>query len=238
MISNEPEIEVFLTSFNEARNLEAIIKECLTTLKCLGLTFQIYIIDNASEDETESIFRDKDIANVSYVRFIHNVDYSLSIFRSATMCRAKFCIIIDGDGQFSPHEIPLFLDELSLGQDLVLGNRKHLLGGLRRRIGSRFFLFTVRLVLGFDGPDINAGIRGLSRAMRENLIGAQKGRLGNPNLWYQAKRANLRISYVMVEPRERGHGISSLPWNKPVRLLFESLRELYAIRTKQFVERR
>lgn len=236
IVKMKKSIEIFLTAYNEEESIIGTIEKCIQEIEILDYEYLITVVDNNSSDQTFSIVKTHYPNNprVNVVKFEKNVGYSISVFRSLLMSNSKYVIVMDGDGQFSPKYLKNFFDAIDLGADLVLGARTKKVGNLRRKLGSTLFLILSRVILRFDGPDINVGMRCVSEKLRQTLRGAQKGRLANPNIWNQAKNANLRIEYIQILPVERLAGVSHLPWASPMKLTIESIFELLRIRFKRF----
>ena len=230
------EIEVFLTAFNEEKSIAETIYGCLAELEKLGLTHSVTVVDNGSTDNSKKIVEQEfhSYPNVSFFPLGINYGYSISVAKSMSFSSARYCIIMDADGQFSPNCFIDLISRIDAGADLVFGSRKHRVGDLRRKFGSVLFLKFARIILKFDGPDINAGIRAVSVNYRNGFKGAQRGRLANPNLWFQAKKNAFTVDYVSIVPRNRKAGSTSLPWSSPMRLTKESIDELYRIKKGEF----
>jgi hypothetical protein len=142
--------------------------------------------------------------------------------------------MLDGDCQFPPMYIPKMLEALVTKEcDVVFCNRTILVGNKWRVFASKFFLILTRMLMRFDGPDINAGIRGMTSLAKNNLIGLQYGRLANLSIWYQAKTKGISMKYIDVLPVKRIAGKSSISWWNPFALLFESLIEIRKIRNSK-----
>ena len=165
----------------------------------------------------------------------HNKSYSGSIFESLSDAKSEFVVILDGDCQFPPTYIPYLLDSLRNSDlEVVFSNRTHLEGDLWRKFASKFFLKMLRIMLRFDGPDINAGLRGFKKDSINHFQGLQMGRLANASLWHQATKAGLNIGYIDVAPVARVSGTSSIPWKNPLKLFWESLIEIRKVKRKEF----
>ena len=236
IVKMKKSIEIFLTAYNEEESILGTIKKCIQEIEILDYEYLITVVDNNSSDQTFLIVKTHYLNNprINVIKFENNVGYSISVCRSLLMSNSKYVIVMDGDGQFSPKYFQNFLDAIDSGADLVLGARTKRIGNLRRKLGSTIFLILARIILRFDGPDINVGMRCVSEKLRQTLNGVQKGRLANPNIWNQAKHANLRIEYIQISPDERFAGVSHLPWASPIKLTIESIFELLRIRFKRF----
>jgi len=229
-------LEVYLTAFNEEGSIVQIVNECISEVENYTSNYSIIYVDNASTDNSKQIFEEnfRENPKIEFTSFETNYGYSISVAKAIEMSTAEICIVMDADGQFPPVYIESFISRIKAGADLVLGARTKRVGNLRRRLGSYFFLFLARRIIKFNGPDLNVGMRATSSNFRNSLAGAQRGRLANPNIWYQANKENLLIEFVHLQPRNRKAGLTSLPWSSPIKLTLESVHELLKIKRAKY----
>ena len=231
------ELQIYLSCRNEEQSIEEAILMVRKVILESSIDAEIIIVDNASEDETSTkvMQLSQVIPDLRLISLNHNKSYSGSIFESLSDAKSEFVVILDGDCQFPPIYIPQLLNTLKNSQlEVVFSNRTHLEGDLWRKFASKFFLRMLRLTLRFDGPDLNAGLRGFKKNSITHFRGLQMGRLANVSLWHQATKAGLNIGYIDVAPVARVSGASSIPWKNPFRLFWESLIEIRKVKRKDF----
>lgn len=231
------DVQIYLSCRNEQRSIQEAIYSVRNVILESGISAEIIVVDNASEDGTSAraAALSATVPNLRVISLSHNKSYSGSIFESLSDAKSDFVIILDGDCQFPPTNIPRLLDSLRNSElQVVFSNRTHLEGDAWRKFASRFFLRMLRVTLRFDGPDINAGFRGFKKDSIAYLQGLQQGRLANASLWHQATKAGLLVGYIDVAPVPRVSGTSSIPWKNPFKLFWESLVEIRKIKKKNF----
>jgi glycosyltransferase involved in cell wall biosynthesis len=118
-VTNSPTLSVVVPLYNEEANLPILQQELRTALS--GLDYEIIFIDDGSVDHTAE--RIEPAANVRVIRFETNSGQSAAIFAGLTAARGGTIIIIDGDLQNDPGDIPKLLAEIARGADLVCGYR-------------------------------------------------------------------------------------------------------------------
>jgi glucosyltransferase len=231
------ELQIYLSCRNEESSIEEAILSVRKVILESGISAEIIVVDNASEDATsaKAIELANGITGLRIISLSHNKSYSGSIFESLSDAKSEFVVILDGDCQFPPTYIPHLLDSLRNSDlEVVFSNRTHLEGDLWRKFASKFFLKMLRIMLRFDGPDINAGLRGFKKDSINHFQGLQMGRLANASLWHQATKAGLAIGYIDVAPVARVSGTSSIPWKNPFKLFWESLIEIRKVKNEEF----
>jgi len=231
------ELQIYLSCRNEERSIEDAILSVRKVILESYISAEIIIVDNASDDGTSAkvTMLSRTVPDLRLISLSHNKSYSGSIFESLSDAKSEFIVILDGDCQFPPTNIPRLLDTLKNSDlEVVFSNRTHLEGDLWRKFASKFFLRMLRVTLRFDGPDINAGLRGFKKTSITQFRGMQVGRLANASLWHQATKAGLNIGYIDVAPVARVSGTSSIPWKNPFKLFWESLIEIRKVKRKEF----
>lgn len=78
--------------------------------------------------------------------------------------QAQAIIIMDGDNQHDPKELPIFIRHLKDGKDLVFGSRQlNLDVPLIRYLGNKFASIYLNLMFGVYVSDVLSGYRGISK---------------------------------------------------------------------------
>jgi len=131
-----------------------------------GLDYEIIFVDDGSRDET--VARIAANPRTRVLHFEKNAGQSAAIFAGLQAVRSEVAVLIDGDLQNDPADIPGLLAEISRGADLVCGYRARRKDTLLKRITSRVANF-VRSRFTRDGVrDTGCTLK----AMRRDCIGA------------------------------------------------------------------
>ena len=112
-------VSVVVPLFNEEENVPILQSELRTALE--GFDREIIFVDDGSADHTVERI---DLApNVRVIRFQKNAGQSAAIYAGLKAARGATVVLIDGDLQNDPADIPRLLDEIARGADLVCGYR-------------------------------------------------------------------------------------------------------------------
>jgi dolichol-phosphate mannosyltransferase len=133
MTQNSPEISVVVPLFNEEESIAILQSELRDALK--DLNHEVVFVDDGSSDRT--VERIEPAQNVRVVRFEKNAGQSAAIFAGLNAARGATLVLIDGDLQNDPADIPRLLAELARGADLVCGYRVKRRDTLVKRLTSR-----------------------------------------------------------------------------------------------------
>jgi len=118
-MSDSPEISVVVPVFNEEENLPILQSELRAALG--GLDHELIFVDDGSTDRSAD--RIEPATNVRVLRFEKNTGQSAALYAGINAARGRTIVMIDGDLQNDPADIPRLLAEISRGADLVCGYR-------------------------------------------------------------------------------------------------------------------
>lgn len=161
---SEPAVSVIVPVFNEEENVPNLQLELAAALS--GLDYEVIFVDDGSTDATAA--RVTADARVRLVRFEKNAGQSAAMFAGLHAARGAIAVLIDGDLQNDPADIPRLLAEIERGADLVCGYRAQRKDTRVKRLTSRIANF-VRSRFTKDGVrDTGCTLK----AMRRECIGA------------------------------------------------------------------
>jgi len=157
-------VSVVVPLFNEEQSVAILQRELADALT--GVDYEIIFVDDGSQDET--VARIATDPRTRLLRFEKNAGQSAAIFAGLEAVRSEVAVLIDGDLQNDPADIPRLLAEISRGADLVCGYRAQRKDTLLKRITSRVANF-VRSRFTRDGVrDTGCTLK----AMRRDCIAA------------------------------------------------------------------
>jgi dolichol-phosphate mannosyltransferase len=118
-VTNSPPFSVVVPLYNEEANLPILQEELRVALS--GLDYEIIFVDDGSVDRTAE--RIEPAGNIRVIRFEKNSGQSAAIYAGLRAAHGATAVIIDGDLQNDPADIPKLLAEIARGADLVCGYR-------------------------------------------------------------------------------------------------------------------
>lgn len=158
-------IIVVIPTFNEALNIEELIKRILN-LDIEGL--ELVVVDDNSPDNTAGIVEGLSRRDPRVKLLLRLSDKGRGLggkagFLYALDHGADVIIEMDADLSHDPLYIPTFLNEIR-GAEVVLGSRYVAGGedtdrGAARLIQTKLAIFYIRLIMGMDIKDPNSGYR-------------------------------------------------------------------------------
>jgi len=132
-IADSPALSVIVPLFNEQENVPSLQSELRVALA--GLDHEIIFVDDGSVDRT--VEQIETAPNVRVIRFERNTGQSAAIYAGLQGAHGAIAVLIDGDLQNDPADIPRLLAEIARGADLVCGYRVKRRDTALKRLTSR-----------------------------------------------------------------------------------------------------
>ena len=198
---NVPAVSIVVPLFNEEENVPALQAELRSAL--IDLDYEIIFVDDGSTDHTfERIAPDE---RVRVIRFEKNTGQSAAMYAGLQAARGSSIVLIDGDLQNDPADIPRLLAEIGRGADLVCGYRAQRKDTAVKRLTSRIANF-VRSRFTRDGVrDTGCTLKAMRRECVSALIPFKGMHRFIPAL---VKGAGYQLVEIPVNHRARKFGQS------------------------------
>jgi glycosyltransferase involved in cell wall biosynthesis len=213
---DKPKIVAAIPCFNEERCIGSVV------LKTKKFVNSVMVIDDGSSDATADVATE---AGATVYRHNRNRGYGAAVRNALSKGRelgVDVLVILDGDGQHDPKDIPRLIRPLLGGEaDVVVGSR-FLQRGKRppfyRRLGQRVLTAVTNVGSGRKISDSQSGFRAYSAKALKELSLAENGMSVSSEMQFAISKAGLRVAEVPInvsyEGKARrsplGHGISVL----------------------------
>ena len=181
-------------------NTESRITEVVT--KALPYVDQVIVVDDGSTDHTAEIAKRSGVDVISHER---NMGYGAAIitgFKEAQRKDNDIIVIIDGDGQHNPSEIPLLLEPLLGGEaDLVIGSRflsnDHNMPSYRN-FGIKVITWLWNVFSKIKVSDSQSGFRAYNKTLFKDLTLSENGMSISIEILEKARRKGATITEVPI----------------------------------------
>jgi glycosyltransferase involved in cell wall biosynthesis len=119
------QLSVVVPLYNEEGSLPQLVDQLLNALRPLGQKFELILVDDGSKDGTPALLRDlvNHVPELVAVLLRRNYGQTAAMAAGFDASRAPVIVTLDGDLQNDPADIPLLLERLDQGFDLVSGWR-------------------------------------------------------------------------------------------------------------------
>jgi glycosyltransferase involved in cell wall biosynthesis len=201
MSAGSPAVSVVVPLFNEEENVPILQTEL--TMALGGLDYEIIFVDDGSTDQT--VQRIAPDPRVRLVQFERNAGQSAAMYAGLRNARGDVAVLIDGDLQNDPADIPKLLAGIERGADLVCGYRAQRKDTVVKRITSRVANF-VRSRFTKDGVrDTGCTLKAMKRECISALLPFKGMHRFIPAL---VKGAGYQLVEIPVNHRPRKFGLS------------------------------
>jgi dolichol-phosphate mannosyltransferase len=131
--TSSPAVSVIIPLYNEEENVQILQAELRAALK--GIDHEFIFVDDGSADHTAEQI--EAAPNLRVIRFEKNAGQSAAIYAGLQAAHGEILVLIDGDLQNDPADIPNLVGEIARGSDLVCGYRSQRRDTLVKRLTSR-----------------------------------------------------------------------------------------------------
>ena len=197
--TSSPQVSVIVPVYNEEENIPILQAELRAALKAID--HELILVDDGSADHTME--RIEAAPNLRVIRFEKNAGQSAAMYAGLRAARGAILVLIDGDLQNDPADIPKLLGEISRGADLVCGYRALRRDTRVKRLTSRV-ANTVRSRYTKDGVrDTGCTLKAMRRECVSALVPFKGMHRFIPAL---IKNAGYRLVEIPVNHRPRRFG--------------------------------
>ena len=211
-------ISVVVPLYNEEESLSELVTWIDRVATNNNLSYEIIMIDDGSSDGSwEEIEHLKgQYPTIRGIRFARNYGKSAALYCGFAESEGEVVITMDADLQDSPDEIPeLYRMIMKEGYDLVSGWKKKRYDPANKRLPSKFFNWTARVVSGIKLHDFNCGLKAYRRRVIKSIEVYGEMHRSIPIL---AKHAGFkRIGEKVVQHQERKYGVSKFGMERMVK---------------------
>ena len=229
---------LILPTYNEAENLERIVRAALPRLAEAAPEHHVLVVDDGSPDGTgriaERLAGECERVEVMHRRAKEGLGRAyLAGFEYALARDADLVLEMDSDFSHDPADLPRLVRAAG-DADLVIGSRYVPGGGVEnwpvhRRALSRGGSLYARVILGVPIRDLTGGFKCFHRRTLEGIDYRNTHADGygfQIELTYRACKAGFRVKEIPIVFREREHGTSKMT----ARIAAEAIWKVPALR--------
>ncbi len=223
--TNEPKIDlsVVVPLYNEEENVDAAVEEILGVLDGMPQSAEVILVDDGSRDHTyrlASLWHERD-DRVRVIQFRRNFGQTAAIMAGFRYARGNAVVLIDGDQQNDPRDLPRLMETMDEGYDVVSGWRKDRKDKLiMRKIPSRIANKLISRITGVHLHDYGCTLKAYHTDVVRHL-----------NLYGELHRfipalaglVGARVAEIPVNHRPRTRGSSKYGISRTFRVLLDLL---------------
>lgn len=219
-----PDVSVVVPIYNEVESLPHLLNAITGTLTQSNLSYEIICVDDGSKDGSQELLRELSKTKEYHLRAVllrRNYGQTPAMSAGFNYARGNVVITMDGDLQNDPADIPLLVDKLNEGYDLVSGWRKNRQdAALKRLLPSKIANWLIARVTGVKLHDYGCSLK----AYRAELV-ADLNLYGELHRFLPALAfiEGARITEIAVRHHKRQYGKSKYGLDRTFRVLMDLL---------------
>jgi glycosyltransferase involved in cell wall biosynthesis len=193
-MANPPEISIVIPVFNEAKSLGKVLGK----IQALELPpTEIIVVDDGSTDGSADVAVS---AGANVVRHPYNIGNGAAVKSGMRAAKGRLIVLMDGDGQHKPEDIPKLLDEAANYHMIVGARAKGSKLRFHRYAANLLYNLFASYVTHFRVQDLTSGFRVLSRREALRFIDLLPNTFSYPTtLTLAFLRSGLTVKYVPIQ---------------------------------------
>ena len=223
------ELSIVIPVYNEEENVEPLIQEINAAVRPLGKPYEIVVVDDGSRDATFSVLARLHLRDscLRVVRLKRNFGQTAAIAAGLAYADGDVVVLMDGDAQNDPQDIPALLAELKRGNDLVCGWRSNRRDAfLNRRLPSMIANHLVSWATQVKLHDYGCTLKAMRRDVAKNLKLYGEMHRFIPAIAYER---GARVAELKVNHRPRMRGDSKYGIARTLRVILDLLTVKFLI---------
>ncbi|MGZ8424806.1 MAG: glycosyltransferase family 2 protein [Candidatus Binatia bacterium] len=193
-MANPVETSIIVPVYNEAANLKKLLDQIhgLELPEC-----EIIVVDDGSNDRSAAIAM---AAGANVVRHPYNIGNGAAIKSGMRAAQGKFIVLMDGDGQHKPEDIPKLLAAAEIYHMVVGARAKGSKLRLHRNLANMVYNLLASYVTRFTVEDLTSGFRVMRRRDALRFIDLLPNTFSYPTtLTLAFLRSGLTVKYVPIQ---------------------------------------
>jgi glycosyltransferase involved in cell wall biosynthesis len=218
-----PKYSIVVPFHNEEENVNTLYDRLTAVMEATGESFEMVFVDDGSSDGTFRLLREilAVDSRVAIVKLRRNFGQTSALAAGFDNANGEYIIAMDGDLQHDPDDIPLFLEKVAEGYDVVSGWRKVRIDNyVMRRFPSKIANWLMAKLSGVDIHDFGTTFK----AYRADIL-KQIPLYGELHRFIPALASWLGASIceVPIKNVNRERGVSHYGISRTFRVIFDLL---------------
>jgi len=218
-----PYLSVVVPIYNEAESIPALYQNLTTSLATLTQPYEIIAIDDGSKDQSFTLLSAIALTDQRFrvIRFRRNFGQTAAFAAGFARARGEIIATLDADLQNDPADIPLMLDKLAEGYDVVSGWRSERQDEfLKRRLPSMIANRLISWATGVYLHDYGCSLKVYRTEVLQNIRLYGELHRFIPAI---ASWQGVEVAEMPVRHHARQFGTSKYGLNRTVRVILDLL---------------
>ncbi len=217
-----PNLSLIVPVYNEEKNIPLLVDAIQKALDPLLYTWEVVFVDDGSEDSSLQVLTqlaEEAPDHLRVVSFRRNFGQTAAIAAGLDYARGEIIVLLDADMQNDPADIPMLLEKLDEGYDLVSGWRRRRQDAyLTRILPSNLANMLISRVTGVPLHDYGCTLKAYRREVLEGFrLYGEMHRF----IPVFANSVGAKITEVQVNHHPRKFGKSKVGLERTVKVILD-----------------
>jgi glycosyltransferase involved in cell wall biosynthesis len=208
------DVSVVIPAFNSAAEITQRLSHLTAALERLDRAFEVIIVDDGSSDDTPRLLAGIDDPRMRVLTHRTNMGKFAALRTGMATTRGDACVFTDADLPYDLDVLPVMVDlvsqrgfHIAVGDRTLSGSRYSAELSLLRRLATRGFSTSTRLLFTGELPDTQCGLKAFRGDVARLLfpLVQEDGFAGDVELLYIALKYNLALRRVPVRLVHQGN---------------------------------
>lgn len=217
-------LSVVAPAYNEADGIIAFLEQTQQVLDSMYKPYEIVIVDDGSSDATVDqikAYMETHAHHIRLIVFSRNYGHEIAITAGLEHARGDYVLQMDADLQHPPEYIPVLLNKIQEGYDVVYAARENRDEETwLKRTCAKFFYSFARRMTGFSIPDNATNFRVMTQQVVRSL---RKLKESNRHILMLFAYIGFKTASIPFKTQERLTGESKYSYRKLIDLAIDSI---------------
>jgi glycosyltransferase involved in cell wall biosynthesis len=192
---------IIIPAYHEADAIASVVKRAHQVMSKLEHPYEIIVVDDGSRDATSKRACDGGARVISHP---YNIGNGAAVKTGIRNARGNVLVMLDGDGQHAPEDIPRLLEKLG-PYDMVVGARKHASDtDIHRDIANSIYNWFASYVCGRKIEDLTSGFRAIKADIARGFVYLLPNTFSYPTtITLATVRSGYSLTYVPIKTVRR-----------------------------------
>ncbi len=215
-------VSIVAPLFNEEGNVRELAESILSVMHGMNHPFEVILVNDGSSDNTAFIMDELSTVHPELIGIdlAGNYGQTMALRVGFEHAKGEVIIAMDGDLQHDPSYIPLFLERIESGYDMVGGSKMKRPDGWLKSSLSKMGHSTIASLTGVKMSYFGATFKAYRRFLLENV-----NMMGDDHRFLGAivVRKGIRYTEIPIEIKERKTGKSNYKFTKMFKVMIDLL---------------
>lgn len=208
-MSEKPYLSIVAPVYNEEGNVRELHAKIVEACQKLGKTFEIIFVDDGSKDGT--VKDCEGLSPLTLIKFRKNFGQTAAMDAGFKQAQGEIIVTMDSDLQNDPADIPLLLEEMEKGFDVVSGWRYQRKDTLSKHLASRAANLLRKVLINDTIHDSGCSLKAYKKECFKDV-----DLFGEMHRFIPAilELQGYKVGEVKVTHHPRVHGVTKYNWKR------------------------